>query len=175
MERFGGVNFMMILTKQQIEDAPGGAFGRYVKLSPSLGIKLIYTKHDYYGDNASKRLKGFRSIAKAIQSWAWREANIEADLLFAAQDSGVVPRCYGATVVMVGSRYHVGILMQHLGGKPLSEHENYDSVEVFDYLHDKLEELGIYHGDLHEDNIMVYRGKYYAVDFSPYCVNMEDK
>jgi tRNA A-37 threonylcarbamoyl transferase component Bud32 len=164
---------MLTITKKQIEEAPGGAFGKYVKLSPSLGIKLIYTKGEYYDD--MRKFKGFRSISKAIQSWTWREANIEADFLFAAQESGVVPRCYGATVVLVGSRYHIGILMQHLGGKALADHENYDSVEVFNYLHDRLEDLGIYHGDLHEDNIMVYRGKYYAVDFSPYFVNMEDK
>lgn len=166
---------MLTLTKAQILDAPGGSFGRYVKLSNSVGIKLIYTNGKYEGENALRKLKGFRSVAEAMRSWTWREANMEADILFQAQESGVVPICYGATVVMVGSRYHIGILMQHLGGKPLSETSHYGEADVYEYLYEKLEECGVSHGDLHEDNIMVYRGKFYAVDFSPYCVMVEDK
>jgi RIO-like serine/threonine protein kinase len=143
------------------EDGFEGAHGRYVKLSPSLGIKVIHSPL-------------FKSIAKAYKSHAYRQAKKEAELLTSAFESGVVPRCYGVTLVKIGNRFKVGVLMQHLGSTPISESDFYDQVsEAYDEINDSLMELGIYHNDLHEDNIMVYRGKFYAVDFSPKCVETD--
>lgn len=152
---------MIVLTQQQEDNAHVGAHGSYIKLSPSLGLKVIHSVK-------------YKSRAKAYRCRAWREARLEAELLDIAFESGVVPRCYGATLVKVKSGFQVGVLMQHLGSTTLSNSKFYDEFDVQEDINNKLEELGIYHGDLHEDNIMVYRGKFYAIDFSPNCVSIDE-
>jgi RIO-like serine/threonine protein kinase len=139
----------------------GGAHGSYVKLSPSLGVKIIHSVK-------------FNNIAKAYRSRAYRNALREAYILNVAFESGVVPRCYGVTLVRVKKGYRVGVLMQHLGSTPLFESEFCDKFsEAFDEINDRLIELGIVHNDIHDENVMVYRGKFYVIDFSPDCVKMK--
>lgn len=134
-----------------------GANGEYVKLSSQIGIKLIHSKL-------------FTTQTKAMKSTAWKLAMGESENLKLAFDSGVVPQSYGVSLVKVGSGFRVGVLMQHLGGTTLDNSEFYDDVDVYEHLRDKLKEVGIKHFDLHGDNIMVYRGKCYAIDFSPQCI-----
>lgn len=148
---------MITLTKEQL-DRVTGVHGAYVKLSNTMGIKVIHSKP-------------FRTQAKAYRSQAYKLAVRESYNLQVAYDSGVVPRCYGIMLVKTKAGYRVGVLMQHLGATPLAKSDFYDSHEVFDDLTERLKEVGIYHADLHEDNIMVYRGKFYAVDFSPQSID----
>jgi RIO-like serine/threonine protein kinase len=140
----------------------GGAHGKYVKLSQSLGVKVIHSDK-------------FPTIQKAYRSHAYKLARKEAEILTLAFESGVVPKCYGVTLLKVGRGYRVGVLMQHLGSTTLDESEFYDRyTEAYDLINDSLMDVGIRHMDLHEDNILVYRGKLYAVDFSPSCVNISE-
>jgi len=148
---------MITLTHKQLEGI-AGVHGEYVKLSPQMGIKLIHSKL-------------FRTQAKAMRSQAWKLAMQESRYLQLAFESGVVPRSYGVSLVKVRSGFRVGVLMQHLGATPLCNSEFYDSLEVFDDINERLLEVGISHADLHEDNVMVYRGKYYAIDFSPQSID----
>lgn len=152
---------MIILTEQQTSQAFQGQHGWYVKLSPSVGVKVI--KSSIY-----------KSKAKAYKSRAYRLATQESANLQLAFETGVVPRCYGVTIVKVKRGYQVGILMQHLGTLTLSNSEFYDTFDIYEGICDKLEEVGIYHQDLHEDNVMVYRNKFYAIDFSPLCVTLDE-
>lgn len=154
---------MITLTRdQQDHEYSAGAHGYYIKLSPSLGVKVIHSPI-------------YRNKTKAYKSFAWREARLEARILDMAFETGIVPRCYGATIVRVKGGYRLGVLMQHLGNKTLGESAHYyDESDISVAIHEKLEEIGIYHQDLHEDNIMVYRGKFYAIDFSPNCVTLEE-
>lgn len=141
-------------------DGYAGVHGTYYKLSPHVGIKLIHSKV-------------YPSVKRALASRAFRLASDEAAILVHAEETGVVPKCYGVTVVSVKSGFRVGVLMQHLGQTTLADTEHYDDADIYDQLMESLEEVGIYHGDLHEDNIMVYRGKFYAVDFSPESVTVK--
>lgn len=147
-----------MINLQDFQELAQGAHGIYYKLNNTLGVKII-------------RSKTFKTVREANKSRAHGRAIRESELLTEALESGVVPRCYGVTLVKVRNGYRVGILMQHLGNKRLAETEHIERGDIYEDIHEKLMELGIDHGDLHEDNIMVYRGKFYAIDFSPQCVS----
>lgn len=151
---------MITLTNEQQNSSISGLHGTYLKLSPSVGVKIIHSPT-------------YRSKSKAYLSRAFRRAREESDTLQYAYETGVVPRCYGAVLVKVKSGFRVGVLMQHLGTLTLSNSEFYDCAAVYYDIKDKLRELGIFHNDLHDDNIMVYRGKCYAIDFAPECVTVK--
>lgn len=152
---------MITLTNSQLNKTLEGVHGGYIKLSPSVGIKIIHSRI-------------YKSRAKAFRSRTYYLANEEAEILKVAYDSGVVPRCYGPTVIAVPGGFKVGVLMQHLGSLTLSESVFYEDNEIYDNITERLGELGIKHFDLHEDNIMVYRGKFYAIDFSPESIELKD-
>lgn len=141
-------------------DSLEGIHGEYFKLSDQVGVKVIHSK-------------GYPSIKKLVSSNAFQKAKREAEILMIAEETGVVPKCYGLTVVKSKSGFRAGVLMQHLGQVTLADSDQYDNSEIYDYLVESLKEVGIKHWDLHEDNIMVYRGKMYAVDFSPDCVSVK--
>lgn len=149
---------MIALTRSQ--QGLSGKNGTYYKLNNNVGVKVIHSKE-------------FKNVTKAFRSKAYREAVEEACLLSEAYETGYVPQCYGVTLVKMGAGYKVGVLMQHLGNTTLSESEFYDDAEIYNDINNSLKDLGIYHGDLNEDNIMVYRGKFYAIDFSPDCVKIK--
>lgn len=142
-------------------ETSGGGYGSYYELSATVGVKVLHRKN-------------FKSMKKALNSRLYREAMKESELLCMAFESGVVPRCYGVTLVKDDEGYGVGILMQHLGNKTLRDKG--DRTEAYDTIQDALEEVGLRHLDLHRGNMMVYRGKYYAIDFSPdFIETLEDK
>lgn len=149
-----------MITLPKNTKTPCGAYGTYFRVSRGRGIKI---------------LKGsWRSMQGAYNSHQFDMARQEAELLKIAEDSGVTPRCYGVRVVKRGTVYRVGILMQHLGNKTLAdlglpEHQRSD---VYDRVNDALIHAGINHCDLHTRNIMFCDGKYYAIDFSPDCIDV---
>jgi RIO-like serine/threonine protein kinase len=93
-----------------------------------------------------------------------------------ARDSGIVPRCYGVRIVRRGKSFRVGILMQHLGNKRLADLSLPDKKisGIYDKLHDGLISFGVEHKDLHDENIMFFKNKFYAIDFSPECVEVPE-
>lgn len=139
-----------------------GQHGSYVKLSPSVGVKVLHSKVH-------------KTQRAAYSSNSYKLAVQEVEILRQAFDSGVVPQCYGITLVRVKGGYRVGVLLQHLGVTTIdkSEFSEDNAIEVMDYIKEELRQVGIIHGDLNEDNIMVYRGKCYAIDFSPQCIDFE--
>ena len=141
-------------------ESMGGIHGDYYRLSNAVAVKVVHSKV-------------YSTIRKAQNSAAYRNALDEAAIIALAEETGVVPRCYGVTLVAVRGGYRVGILMQHLGQVTLADSEHYDDSEVYEHLYETLKDVGIDHHDLHEDNIMFYRGKFYAVDFSPECITVD--
>lgn len=135
-----------------------GEFGDYVQLTRGRGIKLIGRE--------------FKTAEDAYCSDNFAEAKEEADLLREAQASKVVPKCYGVRVIRHGKHFRVGILMQHLGKKRVSDMNiNEDEFnQIRARLWEKLFDSGIEHNDLHDKNVMFYRKKFYAIDFSPDCI-----
>ncbi len=143
-------------------ESPDGMFGSYVRAGKKRGIKILYGSYD--------RLEALK------HSDEYKAACKEAALLRLIRHRGFkgVPKCYGVIVICrkrsLGNRpyYNVGIVMQHLGSTRLA-----DAIPSADRDHPianrlrmKMEKFGIYHGDLHANNIMVYKGRYYAIDFS---------
>lgn len=152
----------MIRLPKRKTNVPQGAFGKYFQVTPTRGVKVLRGS--------------FRNLESAYNSHIFDMAREESEILKVAQNSGVVPKCYGVRIVRRGNRYYVGILMQHLGNKRLSDMKVSVDKEsqIYDDLNDALEDAGIGHNDLHAGNIMYYKGKYYAIDFSPDLSNVND-
>lgn len=148
-----------LTTKKKLS---GGSFSTYYRVSRARGLKV---------------LKGsYRSLQAAYNSYGFQMAKEESDLLEIAAYSGVTPECFGVRVARSGSRYRVGILMQHLGNKRLSD-LNLSCAKmsaIYDKLDYELSHAGIDHNDLHLDNIMFHKGKFYAIDFSPEVTTVND-
>lgn len=137
------------LTNKQASS--GGCYGRYYKIDSKIGLKVL-------------RGKGSGSIDKLLRSRQWREAKREAKLLELAQATGIVPKCYGVFIVEKDGRFFAGIAMQHLGNTTLGE-SSISYWDIAEDVNDKLDSVGIAHGDLHDENMMVYRNKIYVIDF----------
>jgi RIO-like serine/threonine protein kinase len=151
----------MKLDSKKHKRSGSGSYGEYFKLGKGKGVKLLRGR--------------WETKAKALNSRAWRLANKEADLLDIAKDSKVVPKCYGAKIVKSDKQFRVGIVMQHLGNTTLNETGLMDEEhsDVRDILMEALEDVGIIHTDLHGDNIMYYRKKFYAIDFTPFTIKVD--
>lgn len=139
--------------------SPSGSYGTYIKLSPTVGVKILIN-HAY------------RTIKACKRSHSYRKALAEARLIKQAYDSGIVPKVYGVKVISLHGRYYAGIAMRHLGKVTLSKATAIDvdytpKENIIDDVRERLLEYGIDHGDLHYGNVMVFKGSYYAIDFSP--------
>ena len=133
-----------------------GDYGSFYPTSKLRGVKVLVTQYE--------------SIADLLASSAMIRAKEEADLLTSAYVTGIVPKCFGVVIVKKSkTRYHAGIQMQLLGTKTL--HKVMDDEElresIKDGLKNTLKGYGFNHKDLHANNVMVYKGKYWAIDFSP--------
>lgn len=149
---------MMVLRKRK--STGGGAYGTYYPIGEGKGIKLL-NGTDMFMD------KDFRTIKEAKASENYVFALDEADLLKKAYRSGVTPKCYGVRIVKLpNGRYVPGVVMQHLGNKTLEKLPSKEYNNVESEIWETLEEIGIIHQDLHPGNIMKFKGKYYAIDFS---------
>lgn len=149
-----------MITLPKSVKTPSGAYGSYFRIGRKRGLKVLRGS--------------FRSMAAAYNSPEFDLAKEEAELLKLAEDSGVVPECFGVRVVKRGTVFRVGILMQHLGNKTLADlnqDEMYEA-DIHDQLKDALDHCGINHGDLHTRNIMFFKGKFYAIDFSPEAIQI---
>lgn len=141
------------MIKVNHEEIGGGSYASYFKLNEEVGVKVI--------DG------GYHTEREVKFSQEWKDAKKEARLLTGAYASGVVPYCYGAKIIKRHRRWYAAIVMQHLGDVHIFQVKKLDKMSNYDKLHDALDKIGYSHCDLHGSNIMVYRGKLYAVDFSP--------
>lgn len=139
-----------------------GSYGDYWKLSETRGIKVLR--------------KDFNTIKQAKNSNSMAEAQLESDFFIKSKKTGVVPECFGTRIVMVGSHFRVGILMEHLGETRLMDYRgDADHYQVRKQLEQKFIDIGIQRNDLHNENIMVKDGKFYAIDFTPFTVTILDE
>lgn len=151
-----------MITLPRTNRTRSGAFGTYFKLTRTKGIKVLNGR--------------FRTLEAAYNSYIFDQAKSESEILKIAEASKVVPKCYGVRVVRHGKSFRVGILMQYLGNKRLSDLDLSDKEEsnIYDKLNDALSHAGVEHNDLHTHNIMFHKGKYYAIDFSPDVSDIND-
>lgn len=152
---------MRTITFKGLKHVGDGSFGSYYKMSRGKGIKVFFTYH--------------LSKAGILESNEYYNAREEFSLLKKAHKLRLSPKPYEIVLVKDNERYCVGIVMQHLN-KFRSRRVCYETAES--NLIEKLKKGGVYHHDLHDGNIIpVKHGRgirYYAVDFSPQYVDIDE-
>lgn len=157
---------MKVISVSIMDSENSGCFGSYHRVGKDMGIKV---------------LEGcFETEADAKNSCNWQDAQEEAYAMRRAQKSGIAPKCYGVYVVRnsdsAEGNYYVGILMQHLGQNLLGHRMDKGIVsgmrqeDIQDEIRKKLLKVGVEHGDLHRENVIYFKRKYYALDFGPNAV-----
>lgn len=145
-------------------DTASGCFGSYYQRSARRGIKVIGSCGNVF--NTIEELKASRWYDDAVK---------EAANYRMAYKSGVVPKCYGVTIVKTSQGYLPGIILQHVGTRlcDVACSQGLDNEAIYRHLKDTLAtKSGVHHGDLHYGNITVDTdGKFYAIDFTPGCIN----
>ena len=137
-----------------------GAYGQYYKFSKNRGIKTI-------GYNE------YENIEQAKKSFAYEDALKEAMLYREAYKTGLVPKCYGVTIVNVKNSFKPAIILQHVGEITLNLQKDMlnahrdDAEYIADQLAERLNRYGIIHNDLNFNNIMWHNERYYCLDFTP--------
>lgn len=140
-----------------------GDYGSFFKIDKGIGVKVL--------------TQDFDTLEELLKSKTWEYARNEATMLEAAFCTGIVPECYGPAPVLRRGKYYAGIVMQALGRTTLyrrcmaEDHEE----SVKDTLKSILSDHGFIHKDLHANNIMWYRRKYWAIDFDSRRVEVMKK
>lgn len=136
-----------------------GCYGSYFILSSSKGMKILREKYDDYED--------------VMESYALQSAIKEASLLKEARSRyEYIPKCYGVRIIEKDGKYRVGIILQHLDGKLGGQCEHYEERDVRRELEKQLEKKGITHNDLHSENCIWYKEKWWVIDFTPSSIKI---
>lgn len=134
-----------------------GVYGFYYRISKLRGIKVFQD--------------GYESIKLLKESQTYKDAIQEKKLLdqLIKRKSKITPKCYGIKIVLRDNYYHIGIVLRHLGNITLFDRDLHPDKEdeIIDKLNDKLSNYNLIHGDLHNRNVMYYKRKYWAIDFTP--------
>lgn len=154
---------MKTIVLNVLDSEASGSFGTYHVLNAEQGIKVLPECSE--------------TIAKAKLTCDYEDAKAEAYALNRAKTSGIAPKCFGVRIVQdkASGLYYSGIVMQDLGQTTLYDRmcngivDDRRAYEIKERLRKELLKFGIEHDDLHEENIMFYKGKYYAIDFGPNC------
>lgn len=138
--------------------APSGCSGRYIQLTKRIGIKVYYCDYEtresaikYGVKEAAHEAKMARKIRKIYHN---------------------VPRCFGVKILKIEDKWHVGILLQHLGDERISDvKEKIDPYRVVDSIRSQFDRRKIYHSDLHHNNVMYFKGKFWVIDLLSVEIN----
>lgn len=143
---------------------------------------MKYTDSGSYADYFVKGKFGFKVLNDEYQtkldaqySETFDTAMEEYFLLCYAQASKVVPKVYGVKIIKLDGVWRVAIKMQHLGNKTLYSIKSMkykEKQKIQRSLLCALEDKGIIPYDLHFNNILKYKRKYYAIDFTPHHVEV---
>jgi len=152
-----------IVSKTKSKYSSGGANGVYFQLNNRKGIKTVQS---YNGEP-----EYFKTKREAQKSQWIDELELECKVQSEAyrRAPAVVCKPYGVKAIRLSQGWVVGIEMEHLGRVTLEDSgKNFDNV-MFN-LCEKLEKAGIYHHDLHENNVMVSKTRIKVIDFDPHLV-----
>lgn len=129
-----------------------GVYGSYYQLNRTSGVKMLHERV-----SSMKNLKFPLSLLRSVEN--------EFRLLKRAAKKKLAPKPRYICLVERNKKFGLGIVQQHLGNTRLADlpHINHDFIA--DDLYRKLRKLKIEHCDLHNENVMFRRGRYYAIDF----------
>lgn len=169
--------FKLIKCPQKILSTSSGAHGEYMQLSSTVGFKVLFTIEGY-GELSKPTL--LRRIGREIEEFntlktAYQKCNkfVPKPLNFTVMEE-MIPDNYvyswGDTYI-----YHVGYTMTHVKGKLLSNlrYNKKKKKSIVTKLYAKLAERGVYHKDLHSENVIINGNKAVAIDFDPDYVEFE--
>ena len=159
----------MINSKLRSTGKTKGAYSYYIKLSPKMGIKILYNKTLFY------------NISDLKKSGLWKGAVKEYNLLNKIADFQLSPNPVEVIPVFCETTqsYFPGLKMEHISGKALSRYFAQDpqkkyllnntqflAHELQSKLDQQLKSYGIQHRDLHFGNILISKtGIIKVIDF----------
>lgn len=156
--------------EKDLDEAPRGSYGIYLRLSDSFGIKIL-----------RRNLRDAEEVEKSV----FHEANEEFNMLEQAYSVGTGRTPQPVGVVIVKYRFQgrwsfsAGIIMEHIHGVRLFDHCKCDSEVAYEEakkFRAEMHKLGIRHNDLHEYNVMVdHTGKFWMIDISPEFVSVAQR
>lgn len=158
-----------------------GCYSKYYILSPKVGLKVIVT---YPGDPGADSQFEHNEARILLTSNLWRAAKEEFKLLEQAYvRCKLFPKPHAVCAVKLGKYLYPAIRMEHISGATLYKTKGISSSQredIIDDLETYLADLGIEHGDLHEDNIIVAaqkneKIKLRPIDCTPDYIIMERK
>lgn len=139
-----------------------GDFGTYFRLGKYVGVKLVRVAELYRG---------------TVTHLKYQTVLGEYERQLHAYKAGLAPKPHAMVVVRHKGRRYLGITMRFMANGTLAQaypeaykdndHPNYDVVRAIrGNLRSRLQaETGIYHGDLHENNVVRGKRRWYAIDF----------
>jgi len=140
----------------------GGCYGSYYKLSKYRGIKLLF--------------KEFQTIEKLKNSIIYKKAKKECKILktLTKRKCNFTPKCYGLKIIKFDNHYRIGIILKDLGNTSLFNIDKIESNEknrmIRNFGKELRQKYKIINKDIHDGNIMFYKGKFWVIDFTPsYC------
>lgn len=152
------------------KSSPQGAYSYYIKISPKKGIKILAKKSN------------FKTLKSLMSSGFKRQASREFNLLhLLSKKTNITPK--GERIVYLkdlnSKKVYIGILMDHVQGKSLVKLYNknpkrrysfngkkYLASNLRNHLERFLKTKGVFHRDLHFNNIFVTdSGKVKVIDF----------
>ncbi len=143
-----------------------GAYGRYVKINARMGVKVIVAS----GDDP------FKTAADCEASRNYERAKAEFELLREGRKrTRLVPMPYAVGCFKARRYFFPCIFMEHIPGRRY-EFDAYENKKIM-ALGDKLEKLGIIHGDLHGYNV-IFDSKqrhWRPIDFGPNDVEIRPR
>lgn len=134
-----------------------GCFGAYYQISKRRGVKVFFDD-------------SYSTIEEAINSREYKKAVKESNILqtLTKRGSDFTPKSYGVKIIKKDGFYRIALVMQHLGTTDICDRDLDKKKEnkIIKSLRKKLRELKFNHTDLHTNNVMWFRKKYWAIDFS---------
>ncbi len=143
--------------RRSLKRAPNGSNGVYIQLSSKRGVKILRYEHP--------------SIDSIIQCNIHKLVYEEARTMKRAKQLyPYIPECYGVKMFKIYNFYTMGIIIQHLGNKRISDVTD-DCYPTIERLEKELYAFGICHNDIHSNNIMYFKNKYWVIDFDDVYFN----
>lgn len=156
------------INPNQLKIVGQGASGSYFKLNSKLGMKLI-SVHD----------NSVTSEKKLQKNILWEKSTLESQISnYLEELYGITPKVYKLIVVrdLISQCFSIGIVMDHISGKTLTRVSektnkiiNFSNKKIKNHWNLRLEaekmllDVGIVHGDLHTENMIVKRDNSVAV------------
>lgn len=148
---------MKLNAKEITNDSQKGGSAYYVQLTKTKGVKVI--KSCFLTKEILISSYQYESILK--------EKEIYDDLHSCGCD--FIPKCYGTAILKSKLGFQIGLVLQHLGNVSLNDlnmtYAQWKDIAI--EFEEKLFKFGYDNRDVHNDNILLFEGRYWLIDLEP--------